>query len=353
LATKTPWATLALLALNVLAGLATSLDPQVALELGFDPRAPGALTGVTSLFLHANLFHLLGNLVFLAAAGPAVEFSTGPARFLGVYVAGGVGGLLAHMAVSAATGMAVPIVGASAALAAVVGYASVRFMSVRVPVLPRVAIPVGALALLWVVLQATGALTKAGGPGGTAYWSHLAGFLIGVAASLVLRAPQQARVQFGHQVLDEMNARGPAALLVAAERHLADHPDDPRALDDLARAARDLGEPEVETEALLRTAEAVPAARDVALGRLIDLGRAGQIPAAKRLRWAESLGESVVGVRLLESVADSTDPLAPDAMLVLAERAPEPERRSWAARLVAEHSLHAAAEIARQKGLAP
>ena len=353
MATKTPCATLALLALNVLAGLATSLDPQVALELGFDPRSPAALTGVASLFLHANLFHLLGNLVFLAAAGPAVEFSTGPARFLGVYVAGGVGGLLAHLAVTAATGTAVTIVGASAALASVVGYASVRFMSVKVPVLPRVALPVGALALVWVALQAAGALTKAGGPGGTAYWSHLAGFLIGVAASLVLRAPQQARVQFGHQVLDEMNARGPAALLVAAERHLAEHPDDPRALDDLARAARDLGEPEVETEALLRTAEAVPDARPIAVGRILDLGRVGLIPVAKRLRWAETLKGSPVGVRLLESVAESGDPLAPDARLVLAEQAPDPDRQAWAARLVAEHSLHPAADIARQKGLAP
>ena len=83
---RVPVLTLLLIAANMVAAFALFVYPDFAVELGFRPNHPSLVGAITGLFLHANLFHLLGNMVFLAAVGAAVEggaarqFATSAAR---------------------------------------------------------------------------------------------------------------------------------------------------------------------------------------------------------------------------------------------------------------------------------
>lgn len=358
-ASKTPWLTLALIALNIAAAFAVPFDPDLTLMLGFRASAPNALTALTSLFLHLNLFHLLGNMVFLAAVGPLVEHAAGPARFLSVYLIGGLAGVAGHWGLMAASTNDKPLIGASAAIAACVGYCTVRFMNAEVPLAPKLRLKVGWVALTWAVLQLIGAFVRTGEDSGTAFWAHLAGFLAGLALSVVFRAPAQASRQHGHEMLEQMVDRSPAALLLAAESHLKGHPNDIRALRDKAQAHRDMHDQAAETETLIRLYELVPDSEkgEVLLGlaRCKALGRFAPI---KRLHLAEQYktGPEGLSVQLLESILN--DPAAeaqrPDALVALAVLVRESDA-ALCAKLIGEvkkkYALHAAADLARARGL--
>lgn len=79
---RIPVVTLLLIALQMGAAFAVFLRPELVENLGFRPAEPWGLPLLASILLHANLFHLLGNMLFLAAVGPPLEFAIGPLRTL-------------------------------------------------------------------------------------------------------------------------------------------------------------------------------------------------------------------------------------------------------------------------------
>jgi membrane associated rhomboid family serine protease len=151
---------------------------------------------VSAIFIHADWLHLTGNLLFLIVFGVSAERALGSARFLAMFV---IGGALANL-VGAFTlaGTSAPIIGSSGAVSAVVGAYLALFPRARLGlVLPLgvflefVRIPAPLLIGFWAMLQL---LFTYVGPafGAVAWWTHIAGFVIGIVLAL-LSKPAVAR----------------------------------------------------------------------------------------------------------------------------------------------------------------
>lgn len=353
---RTPWVTLLLLVLNLGMAYAVFLNPLLLDRWGYRLSEPHVADLFASLFLHVNTVHLLGNLVFVAAVGPSVEQALGPVRFGALYLASGVFGTLAYQLLGSGSGY---VVGASGCVAGCVAYGSVRYSRTRVPLAPRLALPLGAVAVLWLSLQVVGLFVQIGETRvPVAYAAHLGGFLVGLLASLLFRAPQAESRQRGHETMDKMAEQSPAALLAAAEEHLRAHPDDARALRHKAEAERLLGLPEEEALTLLRLVDVVPDEEGrEPLHRLIELSALERLPSVRRARlaaiWQER--EPDLARALLESlVRDEREPQRPEALLALATllrtRDPRESERLLEV-LRRDHPLHPAVELARARGL--
>ena len=348
---RAPWATLLLLAANLFAAFALLLDPLLAENLGFRPDEPTVRSALAGLFLHANVVHLLGNMVFLAAVGAAVELATGPWRYLAVYFAGGLAGTGLYWFAARNLSEPAPLVGASGCVAACAAYYSFRYHALRVLIGPKRALPVAWITGLWFALQLLGAVLAIGAPvPGIAFFAHLGGFLAGLVLAMVFRAPDVASLSLGHEVLERVNERGPDALVTAARLHLRDHPDDPVALAHLADALRDLGDEE-EADVRLRLLHVATgdAHRDT-LARLLELDPA-RLTGRRRLQLADEVREEdpSLATRLLDGLLD--DPVSgPDALLARATLT-EPPDAALLHRLQADHPLHPATDLARRRGL--
>lgn len=158
-------------------------------------------TLVSSLFFHAGTLHVAGNMLYLLVFGPAVESRLGHARFFGFYLATGIVACLATVAMAPES--PVPVIGASGAIAGVLGGYFVLYpggrISTVVPtfrVLRRVEIPAILYLLTWFAMQVYFGLSAGPGRlslGGVAWWSHIGGFLFGVAAAplIALRPVKQ------------------------------------------------------------------------------------------------------------------------------------------------------------------
>jgi membrane associated rhomboid family serine protease len=199
---STPFATVALVAANVLAflnelaaigagdrryTLRWGLVPRIATEL--DP-AHGALTVLTSMFLHGGWLHLAGNMLFLWLFGASVERALGSRRFLTLYAAGGAAAAIAQVAVDPTS--TVPMIGASGAIGAVLGaYVSLYpFRRIETFIPPLFVLPLPAFVLVgeWFLLNlvhGVGALEDID-RGNTAWWAHIGGFLAGLVLVRVL-----------------------------------------------------------------------------------------------------------------------------------------------------------------------
>jgi membrane associated rhomboid family serine protease len=146
----------------------------------------------TSMFMHAGWLHLGGNMLYLWIFGDNVEDSFGHIKFLIFYLLCGIAATLAQLAFSA--GSDVPNLGASGAIAGVLGAYIVLFPRGQVKVLMgRSVIPMPALVVigLWIVLQfvsGIGSVTQSAQTGGVAYMAHIGGFLAGVVLTFLLRA---------------------------------------------------------------------------------------------------------------------------------------------------------------------
>ena len=144
------------------------------------------ITLLTSTFLHASWMHIIGNMVFLWAFGPAMEDAMGHRRFLFFYLSGGIVAMLAQ--VLAAPSSRIPCLGASGAIAAVMGAFIVTYPRDRIRTLlfllifVRITfIPAALLIGFWFLTQLFdfGLVAKANA-GGVAYLVHIAGFMYGV-----------------------------------------------------------------------------------------------------------------------------------------------------------------------------
>ena len=141
-------------------------------------------TLVSSMFIHAGLMHIAGNMLFLWIFGDNLEEALGHFGFLVFYIICGVGAGLAHWIGAPMSG--VPTVGASGAIAGVMGGYLVLFPKARVDILlifivfyKIVTIPAWAMLIVWFGVQLiSGSLSDTVG-GGVAYWAHAGGFVIG------------------------------------------------------------------------------------------------------------------------------------------------------------------------------
>ncbi len=164
--------------------------------------AEALLTLLTALFLHGGVFHLAGNMLFLFIFGPAVEMRFGHRHYLYFYLGAGVAAGLAMVFMDPAA--QIPVIGASGAIAAVLGAYFILYPRARIlTVLPfffifeLVEIPALVYLLLWFAWQLISALQShafQSMAGGVAWWAHVGGFLFGLAAApLLARKEQPAR----------------------------------------------------------------------------------------------------------------------------------------------------------------
>lgn len=218
--TARPVLTWSLIALNVLvyayqAHLDVSEGDALVERFGVIPEVllhgghPGSLiTPLTSMFLHGGLGHVLGNLWFLFVFGNHLEEALGRARFVGFYLACGLAAAATQVGIDPTS--AVPMIGASGAIAGVLGAYIVFFPRARiltfVPVFFLLEVPAFVYIFLWFALEvvrATFSLGASGAEGGIAFFAHVGGFLAGVALALLLRpraerprtGPRNVRVQ--------------------------------------------------------------------------------------------------------------------------------------------------------------
>jgi membrane associated rhomboid family serine protease len=165
----------------------------LALRFGEEPVAGPAFTALTSMFLHGGWLHLVGNMWYLWIFGDNVEDRLGHARFLVFYLLAGLVAASLHYAFNPASRL--PTVGASGAIAGVLGAYLVAFPRARVvtlvplfPFFQVMALPAVLVLGLWIVMQFfSGALALGyGGGGGVAWWAHIGGFAFGFIAMRML-----------------------------------------------------------------------------------------------------------------------------------------------------------------------
>lgn len=195
---KTPYVTYALIAANIaifLFMLPLYSNDRALMQFYWEwaliPAKEGWTGYFTSQFLHSGFMHIAGNMLFLWIFGDNMEEEFGHIPFLGFYLASGVAaGLAQTMADPNST---IPMVGASGAIAGVMGGYLLMFPKARVDVLVVIVVffrifPIPAWIVLgiWFGIQLfSGASTAAEG-GGVAYWAHAGGFVAGLLMTLPL-----------------------------------------------------------------------------------------------------------------------------------------------------------------------
>jgi membrane associated rhomboid family serine protease len=145
---------------------------------------------LTSMFLHAGLAHLAGNMLFLWIFGDNVEDSFGHAAYLLFYLMCGVSSGLLHVLFNLTSPL--PALGASGAISGVMGAYLVLYPNSRILTLVFIfLVPIPAVFILgyWFFLQFVAGVSSLGevAQGGVAWWAHIGGFLLGLSVTTVLR----------------------------------------------------------------------------------------------------------------------------------------------------------------------
>lgn len=197
---RTPFVTYALMAINVVvfAAMFDMTDRELlqtywdyALLPGRISEGDGLAGLVTSMFLHGGFMHLAGNMLFLFIFGDNIEDEMGHLPYLGFYLASGLAaGFLQY---ASAPGSMVPVVGASGAIAGVMGGYLLLFPKAKVDIFvffivffKVFPIPAWITLGLWFGLQIYGGFGTPGDEGGVAYWAHAGGFIAGIVLAFPL-----------------------------------------------------------------------------------------------------------------------------------------------------------------------
>jgi membrane associated rhomboid family serine protease len=224
---RTPLLTWSLIALNVLVFLwelqlsdnqLFQLFTSISVVPAQAAAAPFALETqldvIRSMFLHGGWAHLLGNMLYLYLFGDNLEDRFGRPLFLLLYLISGYAAAIAQILMDPAS--TIPLVGASGAIAGVLGSYLVLFPSVRVRgIIPlglfsRLAVwPAWVVLALWFGLQLLYAVTALGAPssGGVAFFAHVGGFVCGALLTLPLLAMPQPPAQERYRMLYERTNR--------------------------------------------------------------------------------------------------------------------------------------------------
>lgn len=264
---------------------------------GFVPARPGILSAFTSMWVHVGWLHLVGNMLFFFATGPFLEDAYGRPLFAAFYVASGFVAVATHAVYSA--GSLVPLVGASGAVAGIMGAFLVRLGASRIrflflPIFPlpffrvKLLLPAFVVLPFWFLGQHWLARQASGGSG-VAYWAHVGGFAFGMVVAGIVRLARVEERFIAPSIEREVSLVQDPAL----ERAV-----DARAAGDWAAARREI------RSALARSPASLDAWREaceIALAsgdarelercapRLLDLyGRAGEVSLA-----LEFVGEAV------------------------------------------------------------
>jgi len=200
-----PLVTYALIAINILFFFFEFLGGDAFIEAwSFVPSRfmadplGDAVTIFTSMFMHAGLVHIGGNMLYLWIFGDNVEDSMGHFKYLVFYLVGGLVASLTHLATN--PGSPIPTVGASGAIAAVLGAYLVLYprshIATFIPIgffLRLAVLPASIVLVLWFVMQLFSGFLSLGGSdvGGTAFWAHIGGFIAGVLMGLMSKPKQR------------------------------------------------------------------------------------------------------------------------------------------------------------------
>ncbi len=203
---RVQYVTLALIAANVIAFLMTRLSGEgfeqaAVIGLGYIPSTvfdiaerpdewvlvPDDLTYITYAFLHGDIWHLGGNMLFLWVFGDNIEDALGHFRFLVFYLACAVAGAFAHGIVAPAS--EAPLIGASGAIAGVVAAYLVLHPRVKIWVLALgripLRLPASIVLVLWILFQAF--MMVAGGDDEISWAAHLGGIVAGAVLVVFMR----------------------------------------------------------------------------------------------------------------------------------------------------------------------
>ncbi|HHT84716.1 MAG: rhomboid family intramembrane serine protease [Bacillota bacterium] len=165
---------------------------------GVVAQTSGMVGLFTSLFIHVGWVHLIGNMFYLFIFGDNVEDLLGHGRYLVFYIFCGVAASIAHILSNPRS--LVPTVGASGAVAGVLGAYFVNFPRSRVlaliPVgvfLPVVEVPSIVFLFLWFFTNLLSGVASLGvqAQGGVAWWAHIGGFVVGILLSVMWRPRQR------------------------------------------------------------------------------------------------------------------------------------------------------------------
>jgi len=162
----------------------------------------------TSMFVHGGLLHLLGNMLFLHIFGDNVEDRFGHLRFLAFYL--GCGAVAAIAQTVASPHSAMPMVGASGAIAGVMGAYFVMFPHSRIVTLipfiffQVVEVPAMFFLPIWFLMQflnGVGSIARVeAATGGVAFWAHVGGFVFGVLGGFALQRPERRDPDWWHDL---------------------------------------------------------------------------------------------------------------------------------------------------------
>ena len=202
----TPVVTIALITINVLVFLyELSLGRAVdafTLYWGLVPAAFSWVTVLTSMFLHGGLMHVAGNMLYLWIFGDNVEDRMGHGRYLVFYLLCGIAAALAQTIT--VPDSVVPMVGASGAIAGVMGAYFVLYPHSRVlmwvPIFFLFEVPAVFFLGFWFLTQllsgVTSGLAASGQVGGVAFWAHVAGFAAGALLVKVFARPERSQLEW-------------------------------------------------------------------------------------------------------------------------------------------------------------
>jgi membrane associated rhomboid family serine protease len=157
---------------------------------------------VTSTFLHGSWFHVIFNMLYLWIFADNIEDRLGRPRFILFYLLAGIAGNLAHILLN--PGSPIPLVGASGAIAGVLGAYIITFPRARITSLLFIFffitirdIPAIYFLLFWFLLQVINGVASLGIMGNNvAYWAHIGGFLSGVVLMLILKKKNSWQPRF-------------------------------------------------------------------------------------------------------------------------------------------------------------
>jgi len=207
-----PIVTYSLLALNILIFLSYSFDEieaanmflQYALVPDEIMRGENYHTLISSMFLHGGFMHLAGNMAFLYIFGDNLEAKFGKLKFLGFYLASGI--IASAVQIWSNPDSFIPNVGASGAIAGVMGGYLILYPKAKVDILillggfTRIStIPAFYMLGYWIALQVFMGIQSFGAEGGgVAYWAHAGGFIAGVIITALFLPLKNIMKNFFH-----------------------------------------------------------------------------------------------------------------------------------------------------------
>jgi membrane associated rhomboid family serine protease len=179
---------------ELIAEIHTSLGLGFYERWGLVPARPSPVAFLTHMFLHGGLLHLVGNLLILYLAAPFIEDVWGRPLFAGFYLVAGLAAAVAFIAFN--PGSTIPMIGASGAIAGVMGAFLIRYWNTRIRFLYMFSLlwrgtftaPAWVILPMWFGEQLFMATVTTGTEGGgIAYWAHVGGFAFGASAAAGMR----------------------------------------------------------------------------------------------------------------------------------------------------------------------